>query len=166
MLDLRTFSRTDDLGLVMADLQSGIESSLNLLSREHKDRITIHREYNSLPLVECYAGQINQVFMNLLQNAAQAIPERGQVWIKTESFSDWVRVAIKDTGKGIPAKDLERIFDPFFTTKPIGEGTGLGLSISYGIVEKHGGRITVASALGEGTEFAVELPVHMSRKIA
>ena len=166
VLDLRTFSRTDDLGLVMADLQSGIESSLNLLSREHKDRITIHREYNSLPLVECYAGQINQVFMNLLQNAAQAIPERGQVWIKTESFSDWVRVAIKDTGKGIPAKDLERIFDPFFTTKPIGEGTGLGLSISYGIVEKHGGRITVASALGEGTEFAVELPVHMSRKIA
>ncbi|HCK82188.1 MAG TPA: hypothetical protein DIC59_12085 [Candidatus Competibacteraceae bacterium] len=164
VLDLRTFSRTDDLGLVMADLQSGIESSLNLLSREYKDRITIHREYNSLPLVECYAGQINQVFMNLLQNAAQAIPERGQVWIKTEAFSDWVRVTVKDTGKGISAKDLERIFDPFFTTKPIGEGTGLGLSISYGIVEKHGGRITVASALGEGAEFAVELPVHMSRK--
>ena len=164
VLDLRTFSRTDDLGLVMADLQSGIESSLNLLSREYKDRITIHREYNSLPLVECYAGQINQVFMNLLQNAAQAIPERGQVWIKTEAFSDWVRVTVKDTGKGIPTKDLERIFDPFFTTKPIGEGTGLGLSISYGIVEKHGGRITVASALGEGAEFAVELPVHMSRK--
>lgn len=166
VLDLRTFSRTDDLGLVMADLQSGIESSLNLLSREHKDRIVIHRDYDSLPPVECYAGQINQVFMNLLQNAAQAIPERGQIWIKTESLGEWVRISIKDTGKGIPRKDLERVFDPFFTTKPFGEGTGLGLSISYGIIEKHGGKITVNSELGEGAEFTVELPVHMSRKNA
>ncbi|HRE54662.1 MAG TPA: CHASE2 domain-containing protein [Candidatus Competibacter sp.] len=166
VLDLRTFSRTDDLGLVMADLQSGIESSLNLLSREHKDRIAIHREYGGLPLVECYAGQINQVFMNLLQNAAQAIPERGQIWITTEPLDDWVRISIKDSGKGISNKDLERIFDPFFTTKPFGEGTGLGLSISYGIIEKHGGKITVGSQLGEGSEFTVELPVHMSRKSA
>lgn len=164
VLDLRTFSRTDDLGLVPADLQSGIESTLNLLSREHKDRIVIHRDYDALPPVECYAGQINQVFMNLLQNAAQAIPERGQIWIKTEALGDRVRISIKDSGKGIPGKDLERVFDPFFTTKPFGEGTGLGLSISYGIIEKHGGKITVSSKEGEGSEFAVELPVRMTRK--
>lgn len=165
VLDLRTFSRTDDIGLVMTDLQVGIESSLNLLAREYKDRISIHRDYGYLPSVECYPGQINQVFMNLLQNAAQAIPQKGQVWIKTESLGDWVKIIIKDSGIGIASKDLDRVFDPFFTTKPVGQGTGLGLSITYGIIERHGGRITVKSELNEGTEFTVELPVRANRKI-
>jgi signal transduction histidine kinase len=164
VLDLRTFSRTDDVGLVMTSLQVGIESTLNLLTREYKDRIIVHRNYGCLPEVECYPGQINQVFMNLLQNAAQAIPEKGEVWIRTEYLGDWVKIVIKDNGVGISAKDLDRIFDPFFTTKPVGQGTGLGLSITYGIVQKHGGKISAISKLNEGTEFNVELPVRINRK--
>jgi signal transduction histidine kinase len=159
VLDLRIFSRTDDAGLVLADLREGIESTLNLLAKQYQDRITVHRDYDYLPLVECYPGQINQVFMNLLQNAAQAIQQRGEVWIKTESDSGWVKIIIKDNGVGIPEKNLTRIFDPFFTTKSVGAGTGLGLSISYGIIQKHGGKIRVASKINEGTEFTIELPV-------
>ena len=166
VLDLRTFSRTDDIGLVMADLHNGLESTLNLLARQYKDRIVVHHDYGILPKVECYPGQINQVFMNLLQNAAQAIPEKGEVWIKTESFGDRVKVSIRDNGIGIAQKDLDRIFDPFFTTKPVGQGTGLGLSITYGIIEKHRGKIKVTSKLNEGTEFIVELPVHLNQKVA
>jgi signal transduction histidine kinase len=111
--------------------------------------------------VECYPGQINQVFMNLLQNAAQAIPRRGEVWIRTETDGDWVRVRIKDNGVGIAEEHLSRVFDPFFTTKAVGAGTGLGLSISYGIIEKHGGKIGMTSKLDGGTEFTIELPVRL-----
>ena len=165
VLDLRMFARTDDVGLVMVNLQNGIESTLNLLTREYKDRIIVHRHYGFLPEVECYPSQINQVFMNLLQNAAQAIPEKGEVWIKTESLGDWVKIAIRDNGVGISADNLDKVFDPFFTTKPVGQGTGLGLSITYGIIQKHGGKISAISKLNEGTEFSVELPVRMNRKI-
>lgn len=163
VLDLRTFSRTDDVGLVVTDLQSGIESTLNLLTREYKNRITVHRNYSHLPRIECYPGQLNQVFMNLLQNAAQAIPEEGDVWIETQSCGDRVKIVVRDNGIGIEEQKLKKIFDPFFTTKPVGEGTGLGLSITYGIIQKHGGRIEVKSALNQGTEFTVELPVRIDR---
>ena len=166
VLDLRTFSRTDDVGLVMADLHNGLESTLNLLARQYKDRIVVHRDYGNLPKVECLPGQINQVFMNLLQNAAQAIPEKGEVWIKTEPLGDRVNISIRDNGIGIAQKDLDQIYDPFFTTKPVGQGTGLGLSITYGIIEKHRGKIKVTSKLNEGTEFIVELPVHLNQKVA
>jgi signal transduction histidine kinase len=166
VLDLRTFSRTDDVGLVMADLHNGLESTLNLLARQYKDRIVVHRDYGNLPKVECYPGQINQVFMNLLQNAAQAISEKGEVWIKTEPLGDRVNIRIRDNGIGIAQKDLDQIYDPFFTTKPVGQGTGLGLSITYGIIEKHRGKIKVTSKLNEGTEFIVELPVHLNQKVA
>ena len=166
VLDLRIFSRTDDIGLVLTDLHEGIESTLNLLAKQYRDRIIIHRDYRSLPLVECYPSQINQVFMNLLQNAAQAIPGQGEVWIRTSADGDWVRIVIRDNGVGISQDHLARIFDPFFTTKPVGAGTGLGLSISYGIIEKHGGKIRVTSKVGEGTEFTIELPVRsMGRTI-
>jgi len=158
VLELRIFSRTDDVGLVMADLHEGIESTLNLVAKQYQDRITVHRDYGRLPLVECYPGQINQVFMNLLQNAAQAIPRQGDVWIRTETDGDWVRVRIRDNGPGIPEEHLQRIFDPFFTTKAIGAGTGLGLSISYGIIDKHGGKIRVTSKVNQETEFIIELP--------
>ena len=164
VLDLRVFSRTDDIGLVLADLHEGIESTLNLLAKQYQDRITVHRDYGSLPLVECYPGQINQVFMNLLQNAAQAIPNRGEVWIRTVSKDGWAKIIIKDNGMGIPEHNLNKIFDPFFTTKAVGMGTGLGLSISYGIIEKHGGKIRVMSNINEGTELVVELPVRLARR--
>lgn len=161
VMDLRTFSRTDDIGPMPVDLHQGIDSTLYLLEREYRDRITVHREYGDLPKVECYPGQVNQVLMNLLQNAAQAITGKGEVWIKTTTEGEWVTVTIRDNGSGIPEKDLPRIFDPFFTTKPVGQGTGLGLSITYGIIQKHGGRIRVKSEVNAGTEFIVELPVRL-----
>ncbi len=164
VLDLRIFSRTDDIGLIPVDLHEGIDSTLNLLSKQYQDRITIHREYHPLPQVECLPGQINQVFMNLLQNAAQAIPGKGNVWIGTRAEGDWVKIAIRDDGAGIARENLSRVFDPFFTTKPVGAGTGLGLSISYGIVEKHGGSIRVTSTAHQGSEFTVELPVRPIRR--
>ncbi len=161
VMDLRTFSRTDDVGPIMVDLHEGIETTLNLLSKEYKDRIAVHRDYGNLPRVECYPGQLNQVFMNLLLNASQAISGKGDVWIKTSSQGQRVTVAIQDSGCGIPERDLPKIFDPFFTTKKVGEGMGLGLSIAYGIVEKHGGSIRVTSQVGEGAEFTLELPVRL-----
>ena len=161
VLDLRIFSRTDDLGLMATDLHDGLESTLNLLAKEYQNRITVHRDYGNLPRVECYPGQINQVFMNLLQNAAQAIPNRGDVWIKTETGAEATQVSIhiQDNGIGISESNLARIFDPFFTTKPIGSGTGLGLSISYGIIERHGGKMLVKSKINEGTTLTIKLPV-------
>ena len=164
VLDLRTFSRMDDHDLALADVHEGIESTLNLLTRQYGERITIHRDYSDLPPIECYPGQMNQVFMNLLQNAAQSIPDRGDVWIQTAALNQWVRVVIRDNGDGISAEDLHRVFDPFFTTKDVGIGTGLGLSISYGIIQKHSGKIRVRSDIHAGTEFTIELPVHSLRE--
>jgi two-component system NtrC family sensor kinase len=161
VMDLRTFSRTDDVGPIMIDLHEGIETTLNLLSKDYKDRLAVHRDYGDLPKVECYPGQLNQVFMNLLLNASQAISGKGDVWIKTSSQGQRVTVAIQDNGCGIPESELPKVFDPFFTTKKVGEGMGLGLSIVYGIIEKHRGKIRVTSQVGEGTEFTVELPVRL-----
>ncbi len=161
VLDLRIFSRMDDTGLALTDLHKAIESTLNLLARQYGERITLHRDYDEqLPLIECYPGMINQVLMNLLQNAEQAIPNNGEVWITTRLDGDQVRITIRDSGTGIAPEHLNRIFEPFFTTKPVGMGTGLGLSISYGIVKKHGGKISARSIISAGTEFILELPVH------
>lgn len=162
VLDLGTFARADDVDPVPADLHEGLETTLNLLVREYSDRITVHREYGVLPQVECHPGQMNQVFMNLLLNAAQAIHETGEVWIRTASQGEKVIVVIKDNGQGIPEANLPKIFDPFFTTKKVGEGMGLGLSISYGIIQKHGGTMRVSSPDRQGTEFTIELPVKWS----
>ena len=118
------------------------------------------REYGALPPVSCYAGQLNQVWMNLLINAAQAVGAAGEVKVSTSYEGDMVVVVVSDTGCGIPAEQLSKIFDPFFTTKPVGEGTGLGLSISYGIIERHQGTITAKSQLGVGTSFTVRIPVY------
>ncbi len=157
--DLRDFSRTGEVEWEWADLHAGLDSTLNVVSNEIKYQAEVVREYGDLPLVECLPTQLNQVFMNLLVNAAQAMPVRGTITLRTGHENGWVAVSIADTGSGISADNLRKIFDPFFTTKPVGKGTGLGLSVSYGIVEKHGGRIDVKSVIGEGTTFTVMLPV-------
>ncbi len=158
--NLRLFSRLDEADLKRINIHEGIDSTIRLLSSYYsKGHIVLRRDYTDLPPVNCYASQLNQVWMNLLVNAAQAVRDRGEVTIATRLDGNSVVVAISDTGTGIPADELSRIFDPFFTTKPVGEGSGLGLSISYGIVERHGGTIAVASEVGAGTTFKVRIPV-------
>jgi len=160
--NLRLFSRLDEAEIKKVDLCEGIDSTIRLLSRYYiSGDIELHRDYGDLPAVGCYAGQLNQVWMNLLSNAAQSIDGKGEVFISTSLEDDWVMVKIRDTGSGIPEEQLQRIFDPFFTTKTVGEGTGLGLSISYGIIERHGGTITVASKMGSGTTFTVKIPLNL-----
>ena len=159
---LTTFSRLDMGEPGEVDLHEGIENTLTLLTNRYKERVAVHRDYGDIPKVVGYAGQLNQVFMNLLSNAGDAIEpgKEGNVWITTRmDGADDVLISIRDDGKGIPKEVLDRIFDPFVTTKKVGEGTGLGLSITYGIVEQHGGRIWAESEEGEGSTFFVRLPV-------
>lgn len=155
---LKNFSRHDEAEQKLADINEGLESTLLLLQNEYKNRIEIIKDYGELPEVLCYPGQLNQVFMNLLANAIQAIDEEGTISITTEVIDDMIEVRIEDTGKGIPEDVQSRIFEPFFTTKEVGAGTGLGLSITYGIVEKHGGSIEMESKEGDGTIFKVRIP--------
>ncbi len=157
--DLRTFSRVGDAERKPCDLHESIEVSLRLLKPKWTARVQIERDYGEIPPLSVVPGQINQVLMNLLANAFDAIADRGIVRITTRRVGDVVRISIADDGTGIPAHQLDRIFDPFFTTKPQGAGTGLGLSISHGIVEDHHGRIEVESRMGEGTTFTVCLPM-------
>jgi len=140
------------------DIHAGIDSTLQVVWNELKYNCEIKKEYGELPRVECLISQLNQVFMNLLVNAAHAIKDRGVITIRTGTRDTWVWIEISDTGKGIPPQHLQRIFDPFFTTKPVGKGTGLGLSVSYSIVEKHHGRIEVESEEGTGTTFRLWIP--------
>jgi signal transduction histidine kinase len=142
-----------------SSLRSGLDSTLNIVNNEIKYKAEVIREYGDIPDVECLPSQLNQVFMNLLVNAAHAIEEHGTITVRTGKERDEVWVDIVDTGHGIPPEHLQKIFDPFFTTKPVGKGTGLGLSLSYGIVQKHHGRFEVKSEVGRGTTFRVWLPV-------
>lgn len=159
--DLKDFSRVDARQeWEWVNLHTGIDSTLNIVNNEIKYKADVVRQYGELPDVECLPSELNQVFLNLLVNAAHAISaERGTITIKTGTQGDEAWVEISDNGCGIPAENLKRIFDPFFTTKPVGKGTGLGLSLSYGIVKKHGGRIEVSSEPGRGTAFRVSVPV-------
>lgn len=160
--DLKDFSHADETSFAWADLHRGLDSTLNIVANELKYRADVIREYGDLPQVECVASQLNQVFMNLLVNAAQAMPtdKRGRITVRTTCIDDkQIAVEIADDASGIPPEILKRIFDPFFTTKPVGKGTGLGLSLSYGIVQKHHGSISVTSTVGEGTCFRIELPI-------
>jgi signal transduction histidine kinase len=159
--DLKDFSRVDARQeWEWVSLHTGIDSTLNIVNNEIKYKADVVKQYGELPDVECLPSELNQVFMNLLVNAAHAISaERGTITIKTGTQHDEAWVEISDNGCGIPAENLKRIFDPFFTTKPVGKGTGLGLSLSYGIVKKHGGRIEVTSEPGRGTAFRVSVPV-------
>jgi signal transduction histidine kinase len=157
--DLRVFARTGDDVWQAVDLHEELESSLTLLNHLLKDRVTVHRKFGEVPAVECVRSQIDQVFLNVLANAAQAIAGPGAITIETRCEDGSAVVAVSDTGPGIAPDVLGRVFDPFFTTKPVGEGTGLGLSISYEIVKKHGGEITAASAPGQGATFTLRVPV-------
>ena len=157
--DLKDFSHVSDSEMAWANLENGLESTLNVVWNELKYKAEVVRDYGNLPEVECIPSQLNQVFMNLLVNAAQAIPEHGTITLRTRREGQNVRIEIADTGSGIPQEIINRIFDPFFTTKPVGTGTGLGLSITHGIIRKHNGRIGVSSEPGKGTTFSITIPI-------
>jgi signal transduction histidine kinase len=176
VLSLRNFSRLDQAEIKFVDIHEGIENTLIILKHSLKARperveIELIKEYDKLPLIKCYAGQLNQVFMNILANAIDALSESDnlilktrknlQIRIRTELTNDhYVIVRIADNGSGISEEVQKRLFDPFFTTKAVGKGTGLGLSISYQIVvEKHGGELYCISTPGEGSEFIIKIPV-------
>ena len=156
---LKDFSHVGQMDWQYADVHSGIDTTLNIVANEIKYKATVEKHYGKLPEIKCLASQLNQVFMNLLVNAAQAIQSKGVITIATGSSEGWVWIRISDNGCGIAPENLKRVFEPFFTTKPVGSGTGLGLSLSYSIVNKHGGRIDVASKPGVGTVFTIRLPV-------
>ena len=141
------------------DIHQGLDSTLSLLPEEQKKTVSIHRDYRFRGKVYCNLGQMNQVFLNLLTNALQAIDDEGEIWVRTEEKGNEILIAIEDTGKGIPADVLPRIFEPFYTTKDVGQGTGLGLSISHKVVEDHKGRIDVESTVGKGSRFSIYLPI-------
>jgi PAS domain S-box-containing protein len=157
--DLGSFARADEAQVNEVDINECIETTLKIIGNELKYRCTVNKHLNPLPSIYCYPGQLKQVFMNLLLNAAHAIPERGEITITTEVADSHIVVKVSDTGAGILPENLSRIFDPFFTTKDAGKGTGLGLSISQRIIQKHSGTIEVESQVGKGTTFTIHLPV-------
>ena len=183
VLTLRNFSRLDEAEMKFVDIHEGINSTLLILQYRFKENhkqqeIAIIKDYGNLPVVECYAGGLNQVFMNILSNAIDALHQMeveyfkgdinrqlSSIIIHTEvTNKEWITISIKDNGLGITEEAQTRLFDPFFTTKPMGKGTGLGLSISYQIiVEKHKGKIKCISAPGKGTEFVIEIPIKQTR---
>ncbi|MGB3790105.1 MAG: ATP-binding protein, partial [Phormidesmis sp.] len=182
VLSLRNFSRLDEADFKAVDLHEGLDSSLLILQHRLKANsdcaaVEVVKDYGQLPLVECYAGQLNQVFVNLMSNAIDALEDRRlskagangcTLWVSTQVIADGsVQIAVADNGPGIPEAVRSRIFDPFFTTKPVGKGTGLGLSISYQIItEKHHGTIACDSEIGKGTKFVVQLPIQQPKPAA
>jgi signal transduction histidine kinase len=183
VLSLRNFSRLDEAEFKTVNIHEGLDNTLMLLhhrlrARPDRPEIYVVKHYGSLPLVQCYAGQLNQVFMNLLSNAIDALEEKSQdrcfeemvenpnmIWIHTSATADQqVRITIADNGPGISDEVRSQLFNPFFTTKPVGKGTGLGLSISYQIItEKHHGTLWCDSSSGQGAKFTLEIPVSQSQ---
>jgi PAS domain S-box-containing protein len=163
---LKDFSHAGETEWQVADLHHGLDSTLNIVGNEIKYKARVDKQYGTLPPVTCLASQLNQVFMNLLVNAAHAMRGEGVITLRTGAADGWVWIEVEDNGAGIAPENLKRIFEPFFTTKPVGSGTGLGLSLSYGIVNRHGGRIDVASTLGQGTRFTVHLPVQPPQAVS
>jgi two-component system NtrC family sensor kinase len=158
VLDLRTFSRLDEGEFKTVDVVDTIDSVLLLLKHRMNNRIEVEKHYGPERILYCYAGRLNQVLMNLISNAADAIAGEGKIVVTTSQAAEVFLISVRDTGGGIPEAIRSKIFDPFFTTKPVGQGTGLGLAISYGIVQDHGGSIEVHSEEGAGTEFIVKIP--------
>ena len=159
VMDLKDFAHPGEGVLQATDINKGLESTLNVVYNELKYKANIVKKYENLPLIQAYPQQLNQVFMNILVNAAQAIEKKGEIRIATKLINGYVQIKISDTGCGIPKDNLNKIFDPFFTTKEVGKGTGLGMNIAYGIIKKHKGSIEVESTIGKGTTFIIKLPV-------
>ncbi len=163
---LKSFSRLDESDLKFANVNEGLDSTIIILNSTFKGKVAVVKEFGDIPEIECFAGKLNQVFMNIINNAAQAVitshenDNDGKVVIKTYNENDFVKISISDNGTGMPEEVKQKIFEPFFTTKKAGEGTGLGLSIVYSIIELHKGTIEVNSELDKGTEFLITLPIN------
>jgi len=155
---LKNFARLDEAEFQLADIHEGIEDTLVLLHHELKYRIEVKTDFGTLPKIYCFPNQLNQVFMNIIMNAIQAIEEKGEINISTHTDESHAYIEIADNGRGISAENLEKIFDPGYTTKSSGVGTGLGLSIVYNIIEAHKGTIKAESIVNEGSKFTIEIP--------
>jgi two-component system NtrC family sensor kinase len=168
---LKSFARLDVAELEATDLNEGLDETLTLIHHELRRGVVVHRDFGALPRVECFRGRLNQVFLNLLMNARQAMPSGGQIRLKTWADDAHVFIAVSDTGVGIAPENLERIFEPGYTTKGVGVGTGLGLSICRQILDEHCGEIWVESTEGEGSTFFLKIPRdvkarHEARRLA
>lgn len=176
ILDLKNFSRMEEIALSNVDLPKEIDTTLNILHNKLKYNIAVHKEYQeNLPKIEAYGGQLNQVFMNILDNAAYAVTgnnseddkeHKGDIWIRIKTVDNNVKIEFEDNGKGMPEEVRAKIFNPFFTTKPVGQGTGLGMSISYKVIKNHNGEIKVESEVGKGTKFSITLPITRAKETA
>ena len=166
VVKLRTFSRLDESEVKAVPIEDSIESVLTLLQHKLDDRVTIIRNYGEIKFITCYPGPLNQVIMNVVANAIDAIDGEGSITISTSSADGMFAISIRDSGQGIPAAIRDRVFEPFFTTKPVGAGTGLGLSISYGIMQKHKGALEIQSEEGLGTEVTIRIPQDRPNKPA
>ncbi|MDJ0697274.1 ATP-binding protein [Mastigocoleus sp. MO_188.B34] len=167
VLSLRNFSRLDEAEMKEVDIHEGIDNTLLILNHRLKKGFEVIKNYEDLPMLECYPAQLNQVFMNILSNAIDSLlddksdkPSKQIVISTSKSCDNYIKLSIRDNGSGIPVEIQHKLFDPFFTTKPVGKGTGLGLSICYGIIEKHNGKIEVFSELEQGTEFVISIPIN------
>jgi signal transduction histidine kinase len=156
--DLKDFAHPGEGQVQSADINKGLESTLNVVNNELKYKATVFKDFGSIPPVLGNPQQLNQVFMNILVNAAQAIEKTGEIRVKTAFNAGMVEISISDTGCGIPPENISKIFDPFFTTKEVGKGTGLGMNIAYNIIKKHNGSIEIQSQVGQGTTFTVKIP--------
>jgi signal transduction histidine kinase len=156
---LRSFARLDEALFQQVDIHKNLDTTLTLMQHELRDKVTVVKRYGEIPQIQCYPNELNQVFMNLLQNAAQAVEQKGTITVSTYTDDTCVFIKISDTGKGIPSEDLPKIYDPGFTTRSGGVGKGLGLSIVYNIIQKHHGNIEVNSEVDKGTEVVIALPI-------
>jgi len=163
ILDLKNFSRLDERVLNNINLEKEIDTTLNILNNKIKNKIEIIKEYDQdIPCIEGFGGQLNQVFMNILDNACYSIEKTGKIYIRLKKNKNGVIIEFEDTGTGMNSEQLEKIFEPFYTTKEVGEGSGMGMSISYKVIQNHQGTITLNSQLGKGTIFKIQLPTKMN----
>ena len=164
--DLKSFSRFEESAISSINIEKEIDTCLTILYNKYKNRITIHKEFpENMPTVEAYGGQLNQVFMNILDNAIGAIERNGDIWIRALFTNNNVRIEIEDNGSGMDEETKQKVFNPFFTTKPVGQGTGLGMSITYKVIKNHNGNIEIESKQGIGTKFIITLPLSINREL-